>query len=126
VLLSKLAGAMKASMSQAVSLFAAPLSQAARTVDALRIKAEADPSIIGGAGVAAAAAPAEAAPAEAAPAEAAPAEESLLEKVEHAVEDVVHGVEHAVEDVAHKVEELLHHGDGEAAATPESTTPTEG
>lgn len=41
VLLSKLAGAMKASMSQAVSLFAAPLSQAARTVDALRQKVEA-------------------------------------------------------------------------------------
>jgi len=41
VLLAKLAGAMKASMSQAVSLFAAPLSQAARTVDALRQKVEA-------------------------------------------------------------------------------------
>lgn len=40
VLLSKLAGAMKASMSSAVSLFAAPLSQAARTVDALRAKRE--------------------------------------------------------------------------------------
>ncbi|MEK9665204.1 MAG: 50S ribosomal protein L10, partial [Candidatus Nanopelagicales bacterium] len=41
VLLAKLAGAMKASMSQAAALFAAPLSQAARTVDALRVKAEA-------------------------------------------------------------------------------------
>jgi large subunit ribosomal protein L10 len=40
VLLAKLAGAMKASMSQAVSLFAAPLSQAARTIDALRVKRE--------------------------------------------------------------------------------------
>jgi hypothetical protein len=114
---------MKASMSQAVSLFAAPLSQAARTVDALRVKAEADPSIIGGAGSAPAAAPAEAAPAEAAP-----AEESLVEKVEHAIKDVVEGVEHAVEDVAHKVEEIFHHGDAspEAAADTESTTPTEG
>ena len=121
VLLAKLAGAMKASMSQAASLFAAPLSQAARTVEALRVKAEADPSIIGGAGVAAAAAPVEAAPAEAAP-----AEESLLEKVEHAVGDAVEAVEHAVEDVAHKVEGLFHHGDGEAATTPESTNPTEG
>lgn len=119
VLLSKLAGAMKASMSQAAALFAAPLSQAARTVDALRVKAEADPSIIGGAGVATAAA-------EAAPAEAAPAEESLVEKVEHAVKDAAEAVEHAVEGVAHKVEELFHHGDGDAAATPESTTPTEG
>jgi large subunit ribosomal protein L10 len=36
VLLAKLAGAMKASMSQAVALFAAPLSKAVRTVDALR------------------------------------------------------------------------------------------
>lgn len=42
VLLAKLAGAMKASLTQAVYLFAAPLSQAARTIDALRAKVEAD------------------------------------------------------------------------------------
>ena len=37
----------------AVSLFAAPLAQAARVIDALRVKAEQDPSILaGGAGVA--------------------------------------------------------------------------
>jgi len=42
VLLAKLAGAMNASLQQAVSLFAAPLSQAARTVDALRAKVEAE------------------------------------------------------------------------------------
>ncbi|HMK72005.1 MAG TPA: 50S ribosomal protein L10 [Myxococcaceae bacterium] len=59
VLLAKLAGAMKASLSNAVSLFAAPLSQAVRTVDALRQKVETE----GGA-----AAPAEA-PAAAEPAE---------------------------------------------------------
>jgi large subunit ribosomal protein L10 len=41
VLLSKLAGAMKASASQAVSLFAAPLAQTARVVDALRQQVEA-------------------------------------------------------------------------------------
>jgi large subunit ribosomal protein L10 len=41
VLLAKLAGAMNASLSKAVYLFAAPLSQAARTVDALRAKVEA-------------------------------------------------------------------------------------
>jgi large subunit ribosomal protein L10 len=41
VLLAKLAGAMKASMQNAVSLFAAPLSQTARVVDALRQKVEA-------------------------------------------------------------------------------------
>jgi large subunit ribosomal protein L10 len=52
VLLAKLAGAMKASLSQAAALFQAPLAQAARTIEALRVKAEADPSVIGGAGVA--------------------------------------------------------------------------
>lgn len=42
VLLAKLAGAMKASLSGAVSLFVAPLSQTARLVEALRQKVEAD------------------------------------------------------------------------------------
>jgi len=42
VLLAKFAGAMNASLQGAVSLFAAPLSQAARTVDALRAKVEAE------------------------------------------------------------------------------------
>ena len=42
ILLAKLAGAMNASLSRAVYLFAAPLSQAARTVDALRAKVEAE------------------------------------------------------------------------------------
>ena len=42
VLLSKLAGAMNASLQQAVSLFAAPLSQTARVVEALRAKVEAE------------------------------------------------------------------------------------
>ncbi len=66
VLLAKLAGAMKASLSKAVYLFAAPLSQAARTIDALRLKAESDPSVLaGGAGTPA---PAAEAAAEAAPA----------------------------------------------------------
>lgn len=40
VLLGKLAGAMNASLSNAVALFAAPLSQAARLVEALRAKRE--------------------------------------------------------------------------------------
>jgi large subunit ribosomal protein L10 len=40
VLLAKLAGAMKASTQNAVSLFAAPLSQTARVIDALRQKLE--------------------------------------------------------------------------------------
>ena len=119
VLLAKLAGAMKASMSQAASLFAAPLSQAARTVEALRVKAEADPSIIGGAGAAPAAA-------EESVGGIGHAVEEAVEAVGHAVEEAALAVEHAVEGVAHKVEELLHHGDGETAAAPESTTPTEG
>ena len=51
VLLAKLAGAMKASLTGAVSLLAAPLSQTARLLEALRQKAEQDPSILaGGAG----------------------------------------------------------------------------
>ncbi len=90
VLLAKLAGGMKASLSQAASLFNAPLSQAARAVEALRVKAEADPSVLaGGAGEPAPAAvetsaddapsPADAeAPAEAT-AESAPAEEASQE-----------------------------------------------
>lgn len=55
VLLAKLAGAMNASLQQAVSLFAAPLSKAARTIDALRAAASENPSLIGGAGSAPAA-----------------------------------------------------------------------
>jgi large subunit ribosomal protein L10 len=42
VLLAKLAGAMNASLANAVSLFAAPLSQAARLIEALRQQREAD------------------------------------------------------------------------------------
>jgi large subunit ribosomal protein L10 len=56
VLLAKLAGAMQASLQNAVSLFAAPLAQTARVVEALRAKAEQDPSVLaGGAGTPAAA-----------------------------------------------------------------------
>jgi large subunit ribosomal protein L10 len=56
VLLAKLAGAMTASLSGAVSLFAAPLAKTARLVEALRAKAEQEPGV-----PAEAAAPAEAA-----------------------------------------------------------------
>jgi large subunit ribosomal protein L10 len=53
VLLGKLAGAMLASLSQAVYLLNAPLAQAARLAGALQAKAEQDPSILaGGAGAA--------------------------------------------------------------------------
>jgi large subunit ribosomal protein L10 len=68
-LLAKLAGAMNASLQQAVSLFAAPLSQAARLAAALRDKVEAE------GGAAAPAPAAEETPAE----EAAPEEEPAAE-----------------------------------------------
>jgi len=42
VLLAKLAGAMKASLSGAAALFQAPLAQAVRTIEALRAKVEQD------------------------------------------------------------------------------------
>ena len=70
VLLAKLAGALQASLSQAVYLFAAPLSQTARVVDALRAKVETE-----GPAVAAPEADAEVA-AEETPADAAPAAEA--------------------------------------------------
>ena len=44
VLLAKLAGMMKAKQSQAASLLAAPLAQAARALGALQAKVEADPA----------------------------------------------------------------------------------
>lgn len=51
VLLGKLAGALLASLSQAVYLLNAPLAQAARLAGALEAKAQEDPSILaGGAG----------------------------------------------------------------------------
>ena len=83
VLLGKLAGAMLASLSQAVYLLNAPLAQAARLAGALQAKAEQDPSILAGGaaptdqdGPVAEETPAEEAPAEAAPdvTEEAPAE----------------------------------------------------
>jgi len=54
VLLAKMAGALKASLSNAVYLLNAPLAQVARLAGALQAKAEQDPSIIGGAGTPAA------------------------------------------------------------------------
>ena len=70
VLLGKLAGAMLASLSQAVYLLNAPIAQAARLAGALQAKAEQDPSILaGGAGTPAAAEEAEVAEATEAPAD---------------------------------------------------------
>lgn len=59
VLLSKLAGAMNATMAKAAALFQAPLSKTARTIEALRAAATANPSLLAaGAAPAAAEAPA--------------------------------------------------------------------
>lgn len=55
-LLAKLAGGMQANLQRAVFMLAAPLSQAARVLGALESAAQADPSVIGGAGQAAPAA----------------------------------------------------------------------
>ena len=80
VLLGKLAGAMLASLSQAVYLLNAPLSQFARLAGALQAKAEQDPSVLGGDAPAAATEPdaetAESEAPEAAAAEETPAEEA--------------------------------------------------
>ena len=73
VLLAKMAGAMLASLSQAVYLLNAPLSQAARLAAALQEKAEQDPSILaGGAGTPAPAAEEPAAEADSEQTESAP------------------------------------------------------
>ncbi|WP_436698890.1 50S ribosomal protein L10 [Nocardioides sp. BYT-33-1] len=88
VLLGKLAGAMLASLSQAVYLLNAPLAQAARLAGALEAKAQEDPSILaGGAGTPAAAEEAPAAE-EAAADETteAPAEESTEAAADEAAE----------------------------------------
>ncbi len=77
VLLGKLAGAMLASLSQAVYLLNEPLSQAARLAGALQAKAEEDPSVLKGGAGEPAAAPAE----ESAEAAAAPASDDASEAV---------------------------------------------
>lgn len=83
VLLAKLAGAMNAAPSQAVALFAAPLNQAARLIEALRAKVEAEGPAVAEAPEAAPVAEAEEAPAaeaeEAPAADEAPAAEEAAE-----------------------------------------------
>jgi len=80
VLMGKLAGAMLASLSQAVYLLNAPLSQAARLAGALQAKAEQDPTILaGGAGAPVAADEAPEA-AQEAPAEETPAAEDTSDE----------------------------------------------
>jgi large subunit ribosomal protein L10 len=118
VLLGKLAGAMLASLSQAVYLLNAPLAQAARLAGALQAKAEQDPSILqGGAapsdvdGPAAAEAPV----VEAEAAEEAPAEESEVVETPAAEAEAADAEEtEAVEAPATEAEE-----------TPAEAAPTE-
>jgi large subunit ribosomal protein L10 len=89
VLMGKLAGAMLASLSQAVYLLNAPLAQAARLAGALQAKAEQDPSILaGGAGtpVAAEEAPAPAEDTTSDAADEAPADEVIEATAEEATE----------------------------------------
>jgi len=115
VLLAKLAGAMKASLSQAAALFQAPLAQAARTIEALRVKAEADPSVIGGAGAAAPAA------------EAAPAtEEAAPEAVDADVEAPAESEETATEAVADDAPAAEAVASDDVAEVVEDGTTTEG
>ena len=77
VLLAKLASAMLGSLSQAVSLFNAPLAQMARVAEALRQAAEQDPTILaGGPAASDGTQPAEPAAETDAPAPAAPAEDA--------------------------------------------------
>jgi len=84
VLLSKLAGAMKAKQAQAAALFIAPLAKTARTLAALQAKLPADGGAAAEPAPAPAAAPAAAMVEEAAPAavleEAAPAAESVADE----------------------------------------------
>jgi large subunit ribosomal protein L10 len=72
---AKLAGAMLASLSQAVYLLNAPIAQAARLAGALQAKAEQDPSILAGGAPQSDAAPAAAEEAETADAADAPVDE---------------------------------------------------
>jgi large subunit ribosomal protein L10 len=93
VLLGKLAGAMLASLSQAVYLLNAPIAQAARLAGALQAKAEQDPSILaGGAGTPVAA--------EEAPAAADAADETPADEGEAAAEETTEAPAEAAADEA--------------------------
>jgi large subunit ribosomal protein L10 len=85
VLLSKLAGAMKAKQSQAAALFAAPLAKTARALGALQAKLEADPAA--SAAVAEAPAAADEAPVEAAAETVAPEATDVDAAAETAIEE---------------------------------------
>jgi large subunit ribosomal protein L10 len=117
VLLSKLAGVLKAKQSQAAALFAAPLAKTARALGALQAKLEADPS------AAATSAPAE----EAAPAAAeetaaeASAEASENTPAEASAEASENTPAEASAEASENTEEVATEAPAEDA-TPEETT----
>ncbi len=114
VLLGKLAGAMLASLSQAVYLLNAPIAQAARLAGALQAKAEQDPSILaGGASQVSSTGPAAAEEADAAPAADAPSDEVTEAPADEATEDAAPADSEATTDAA---------ADGATAASDESDT----
>ncbi len=125
VLLGKLAGAMLASLQNAVFLFNAPIAQVARLAGALQAKAEQDPSILaGGAGapVAAEEAPAEEVAPEATAADEAPTDEAAADEVAPAAEadeaSAAEGTtEESTEDTTEEVTE-----EATAAASDEGDT----
>ena len=94
VLLAKLAGAMNAAPSNAVALFAAPLNQAARLVEALRAKVEAEGPVGGAPAAEADEAPA----AEADEAPAAEADEELAAEADEAPAAEAPAAEEATEE----------------------------
>jgi large subunit ribosomal protein L10 len=129
VLLAKLAGAMKASLSQAVYLFNAPLAQAARVFGALQAKAESDPSVLGGgagtpAPAAEASSTAEAETAEASTTETADAE--VAETTDAPVaEESAEPTAEATEEAAPAAPESEEEAPAEAAASTEDDSTTE-
>jgi large subunit ribosomal protein L10 len=99
VLLGKMAGAMLASLQNAVFLFNAPLAQAARLAGALQAKAEQDPSILaGGASQESGSAPAEPAAEEAVVAEETTDEEAPEAAAEESTEAAEESTDEAAEE----------------------------
>jgi large subunit ribosomal protein L10 len=97
VLLGKLAGAMLASLSQAVYLLNAPIAQAARLAGALQAKAEQDPTILAGGAGQEAAEPVAAEEETAAPEAAAPAEEATEAPAEESEAPAAEATDEAAE-----------------------------
>jgi large subunit ribosomal protein L10 len=121
VLLGKMAGAMLASLQNAVFLLNAPLAQVARLAGALQAKAEQDPSILaGGSGEEAGTEPAEPAAEEAAPA----AAETTTDETADA-EAPADAEEAPVAEAAEPTEESTEEAAGDTAAASEDDTTTE-